>query len=148
MKPFAKKSFGQNFLVDKNYIDKIVNALDPQTGDVVIEIGAGRGALTEKLVESGARVIAVELDRDLIPLLNEKFAGNENFSLIEQDALKINFDELLQKPKTKDQTRRQSALLHFDRHSAKINRAAREFFGNGFDVSARSRRAHHRRDGK
>jgi 16S rRNA (adenine1518-N6/adenine1519-N6)-dimethyltransferase len=102
MKPFAKKSFGQNFLVDKNYIDKIVSALDPQAGDVVIEIGAGRGALTEKLVESGAAVIAVELDRDLIPLLNEKFAGNENFSLVEQDALKINFTELIQKSKTAD----------------------------------------------
>jgi 16S rRNA (adenine1518-N6/adenine1519-N6)-dimethyltransferase len=102
-KPFAKKSFGQNFLVDKNYIDKIIDALNLQAGDRIIEIGAGRGALTEKLVESGARVVAIELDRDLIPLLKEKFAENENFSLVEQDALKINFAELIQPSKPDDQ---------------------------------------------
>jgi 16S rRNA (adenine1518-N6/adenine1519-N6)-dimethyltransferase len=72
-------------------------------GEVVIEIGAGRGALTEKLVASGATVIAVELDRDLIPLLKEKFAESENFSLVQQDALKIDFRELIEKSKTEDQ---------------------------------------------
>jgi 16S rRNA (adenine1518-N6/adenine1519-N6)-dimethyltransferase len=105
-KPFAKKSFGQNFLVDKNYIDKIINALGLQTGESVVEIGAGRGALTEKLVESGARVIAIELDRDLIPLLKEKFAENENFSLIEQDALKLDFREVINRQRTKDKGQR------------------------------------------
>ncbi|HLM01475.1 MAG TPA: rRNA adenine dimethyltransferase family protein, partial [Pyrinomonadaceae bacterium] len=105
-KPFAKKSFGQNFLVDKNYIDKIIRALDPQAGDGVVEIGAGRGALTGKLVESGARVLAVELDRDLIPLLKEKFAGDENFSLIEQDALKLDFKEEIKKRAARDEGQR------------------------------------------
>lgn len=109
-KPFAKKSFGQNFLVDKNYIDKIIGALNPQAGDDIIEIGAGRGALTEKLAESGANIFAVELDRDLIPLLKEKFQASENISLIEQDALKINFDELIQKPKT-DERRPKTRLV-------------------------------------
>ncbi len=93
-KPFAKKSFGQNFLVDGNYIDKIIRALNPQTGETIIEIGAGRGALTEKLVESGADVLAIELDRDLIPVLLEKFAKYDNFQLVAQDALKIDFKEL------------------------------------------------------
>ncbi|MDQ3799756.1 MAG: 16S rRNA (adenine(1518)-N(6)/adenine(1519)-N(6))-dimethyltransferase RsmA [Acidobacteriota bacterium] len=102
-KPFAKKSFGQNFLVDKNYIDKIIAALRLRAGEDVIEIGAGRGALTEKLVETGARVTAIELDRDLIPLLKEKFAENENFSLVERDALKINFAGLIQNTKTENQ---------------------------------------------
>lgn len=97
--PFAKKSFGQNFLVDQNYIDKIVAALNPQKDETIIEIGAGRGALTEKLVNSGASVIAIELDRDLIPLLREKFGKYENFRLIEQDALKVDFAELLNNPK-------------------------------------------------
>ncbi|MDQ6788067.1 MAG: 16S rRNA (adenine(1518)-N(6)/adenine(1519)-N(6))-dimethyltransferase RsmA, partial [Acidobacteriota bacterium] len=104
-KPFAKKSFGQNFLVDQNYIDKIIGALNPQKGETIIEIGAGRGALTEKLVESGAKIIAIELDRDLIPLLKNKFGACENFELVEADALKFNFHELTkakdQKPKTK-----------------------------------------------
>jgi 16S rRNA (adenine1518-N6/adenine1519-N6)-dimethyltransferase len=99
-KPFAKKSFGQNFLVDKNHIDKIIGALDLRAGDAVIEIGAGRGALTEKLIESGARVVAIELDRDLIPLLNEKFSEKENFSLLEQDALKLDFREAIDRRET------------------------------------------------
>jgi len=99
-KPFAKKSFGQNFLVDQNYIDKIVAALNPRKDETIIEIGAGRGALTEKLIESGAKIIAIELDRDLIPLLRGNFGEYENFRLIEQDALKVDFAELLNNPKS------------------------------------------------
>jgi 16S rRNA (adenine1518-N6/adenine1519-N6)-dimethyltransferase len=91
---FAKKSFGQNFLVDQNYIDKIISALAPRQNEIIIEIGAGRGALTEKLIETGARILAIELDRDLIPLLREKFGENKNFQLIESDALKIDFAQL------------------------------------------------------
>ncbi|MCA1625014.1 MAG: 16S rRNA (adenine(1518)-N(6)/adenine(1519)-N(6))-dimethyltransferase RsmA [Acidobacteria bacterium] len=93
--PFAKKSFGQNFLVDQNYIDKIISALNPQKDETIIEIGAGRGALTEKLIESGAKIIAIELDRDLIPLLQTDFGRYENFTLIEQDALTVDFKNLL-----------------------------------------------------
>jgi 16S rRNA (adenine1518-N6/adenine1519-N6)-dimethyltransferase len=93
-KPFAKKSFGQNFLVDQNYINKIISALNPKQNETIIEIGAGRGALTEKLIESGAEIIAIELDRDLIPLLNNDFGGNENFKLVENDALKVDFSAL------------------------------------------------------
>lgn len=95
---FAKKSFGQNFLVDGNYIDKIIRALDPQTGETIIEIGAGRGALTEKLVASGANVVAVELERDMIDVLKEKFRANENFQLIESDALKVDFSSFILRP--------------------------------------------------
>jgi 16S rRNA (adenine1518-N6/adenine1519-N6)-dimethyltransferase len=93
--PFAKKSFGQNFLVDENYIEKIITALNPQKGETVIEIGAGRGALTERLLESGANVIAIELEREMIAVLKEKFAEFENFQLVEGDALKVDFEELL-----------------------------------------------------
>lgn len=99
-KPFAKKSLGQNFLSDGNYIRKIVDALDLQKDELVIEIGPGRGALTEYLIEKAGKVIAVELDSDLIPVLNEDFGQNENFQLIESDALKIDFSKLI---KTEDQ---------------------------------------------
>lgn len=92
-KTFAKKSFGQNFLVDPNYIQKIISALNPRIGETIIEIGAGRGALTEKLIESGANIIAIELDRDLIPVLQEQFGQFENFQLIEKDALTVDFRE-------------------------------------------------------
>ncbi len=92
---FAKKSFGQNFLVDQNVISRIISALDPQPGETIIEIGAGRGALTELLIESGARVIAIELERDMVALLSERFGNSNSFSLIEADALKIDFASLL-----------------------------------------------------
>ena len=88
---FAKKSFGQNFLVDGNYIVKIIAALNPQAGETVIEIGSGRGALTEGLVESGANVIAIELERDMNAVLRERFGECENFQLVEADALNVDY---------------------------------------------------------
>jgi 16S rRNA (adenine1518-N6/adenine1519-N6)-dimethyltransferase len=93
-KTFAKKSLGQNFLVDENYVRKIISALDPQPNEMIIEIGPGRGALTKYLVESGANVIAIELDRDLIPRLQKEFQGNDNFQIIEEDALQVNFSAI------------------------------------------------------
>ncbi len=110
-KPFAKKSFGQNFLVDGNYIEKIIRALNPQTGETIIEIGAGRGALTEKLVESGADIIAIELDRDLIPFLQDKFAKYDNFQLVTQDVLRIDFKELISNNRKSQIANRTSAKL-------------------------------------
>ncbi len=102
---YAKKSFGQNFLVDQNYIDKIIAALNPQPDETIVEIGSGRGALTGKLIESGANVVAIELERDMISSLRGQFAGRINFKLVEADALKVDFDELTktkdQRPKTK-----------------------------------------------
>jgi 16S rRNA (adenine1518-N6/adenine1519-N6)-dimethyltransferase len=95
-KPFAKKSLGQNFLVDQNYTRKILEAVNPQIDELIIEIGAGRGALTESLLEKAGKVIAVELDDDLIPLLNETFGKYENFLLIHKDALQVNFSELVE----------------------------------------------------
>lgn len=94
-KPFAKKSFGQNFLVDGNYIDKIIRALNPQPGETIIEIGAGRGALTEKLVESGANIVAVEIERDMIHVLKQSFPDTKNFKLIEADALKLDYSSFI-----------------------------------------------------
>jgi 16S rRNA (adenine1518-N6/adenine1519-N6)-dimethyltransferase len=88
---FAKKSFGQNFLVDQNYIQKIVAAVSPKPGETVIEIGPGQGALTEKLIDSGANVIAIELDRDLIPALSVQFFSAKNFTLLEADALELDY---------------------------------------------------------
>ena len=114
-KPFAKKSFGQNFLVDKNYIEKIIAAVAPQKDETIIEIGAGRGALTEKLVETGANVAAIELERDMIAVLKDKFGDQENFQLIEQDALKIDFAEINanQKSKIKNQKSKLVANLPY-----------------------------------
>jgi 16S rRNA (adenine1518-N6/adenine1519-N6)-dimethyltransferase len=93
-KPFAKRSLGQNFLVDQNYIRKIIEAVDPREADTIIEIGPGRGAITERLVDSGANVIAIELDRDLVPLLRDQFRNTPNLQVVEADATKVDFVEL------------------------------------------------------
>jgi 16S rRNA (adenine1518-N6/adenine1519-N6)-dimethyltransferase len=87
----AKRSLGQNFLSDPNYIARIIAAVDPLPADTIIEIGPGRGALTEKLVESGAEVIAIELDREMIEPLRTKFSGHGMFRVIEQNALTVDF---------------------------------------------------------
>ncbi|HEY0545212.1 MAG TPA: 16S rRNA (adenine(1518)-N(6)/adenine(1519)-N(6))-dimethyltransferase RsmA [Pyrinomonadaceae bacterium] len=85
----AKKSLGQNFLVDERAIESIVRAVAPREGETVVEIGAGRGALTGRLLKTAGRLVAVEFDRELVPLLRKQFAAFENFTLIEGDALTI-----------------------------------------------------------
>jgi len=89
--PRAKKRLGQNFLVDESYARRIVASLAPRAGETVIEIGPGRGALTALLLESGARVVAVEFDRELVAFLRERFGGREEFRLVEADALDVDF---------------------------------------------------------
>jgi dimethyladenosine transferase len=93
---FAKKSLGQNFLTDPKFIDSIVSAVDIGSGDAVIEIGPGRGAITEKLVRSGANVTAIELDRELVPMLREMFSEKGNFSIVEGDATEIDYRSLVE----------------------------------------------------
>lgn len=89
--PRAKKSLGQNFLVDESFARRIVGVVAPRADETVVEIGPGRGALTSHLIESAARIFAVELDRGLVPQLRERFARHENFSLVEADALTLDF---------------------------------------------------------
>lgn len=91
----AKKSLGQNFLLDRDVITRIIDALDLGPDETVIEIGPGQGALTERLIEKAVRVIAIEFDRDLIPILNTRFASFGNFHLINGDALNVDFASLL-----------------------------------------------------
>jgi 16S rRNA (adenine1518-N6/adenine1519-N6)-dimethyltransferase len=92
----AKRRFGQNFLVDNHVVDRIIAAVNPQPAETIIEIGPGRGALTKRLVRSGARVVAIEFDRDLAPRLRHEFREHENFVLVEADALQTNFCEAIQ----------------------------------------------------
>ncbi|MDT5158296.1 MAG: rRNA (adenine1518-N6/adenine1519-N6)-dimethyltransferase [Acidobacteriota bacterium] len=87
----AKKRLGQNFLVDDVYARRIVGVFAPRANETVLEIGPGRGALTEFLLEGAGRVVAVEFDRELVPLLRGRFGGRENFTLVEADALKAEF---------------------------------------------------------
>jgi 16S rRNA (adenine1518-N6/adenine1519-N6)-dimethyltransferase len=91
----AKKSLGQNFLVDGRVIDRILSAFGPLPDETVIEIGPGRGALTSRLVERAGRLFAIEFDRELIPLLLEKFGGQDNFKLVRADALTVDVCEMI-----------------------------------------------------
>lgn len=90
----AKKSLGQNFLVDHNIQRKIVDALQPTPADTVVEIGPGLGALTHHLVAAVKRVVAIELDDRLAERLRRDLAGHGNFELIHQDALTVDFASL------------------------------------------------------
>lgn len=85
--PRAKKSYGQNFLIDQSVVDKILVAADLKKGESVLEIGPGTGLLTQALVGSKARVVAVELDHDLIEPLKKHFG--DKIELIEGDILRI-----------------------------------------------------------
>ncbi|HYJ86578.1 MAG TPA: 16S rRNA (adenine(1518)-N(6)/adenine(1519)-N(6))-dimethyltransferase RsmA [Pyrinomonadaceae bacterium] len=89
------KRLGQNFLVDKRVIERIVNALQPRRDETIIEIGPGQGALTEPLLDTAAHLIAVEFDRNLIPLLEDKFGAKENFTLVQSDALVTEFCDVI-----------------------------------------------------
>ncbi|WP_337865114.1 16S rRNA (adenine(1518)-N(6)/adenine(1519)-N(6))-dimethyltransferase RsmA [Ignavibacterium sp.] len=90
------KRFGQNFLLDKNIIKKIAEVIDPKPGEKIIEIGPGQGALTDLLAESGAEVIAVEIDKRVIEFLSESYPNVEiiNQDFLEFDLKKLNSNEL------------------------------------------------------
>ena len=96
----AKKRLGQNFLADERVAARIVREFAPTAAETVIEIGPGRGALTARLVEQTGRVVALEFDRELIPLLRERFGARENFVLVEGDALAVDYCALIVPAKT------------------------------------------------
>ncbi len=89
-----RKRFGQNFLHDQGVLKRIVSHLSPPPGAHVVEIGPGRGALTRFLLPHCRRLDSVEIDRDLIALLKEKFAGKPNLHIHQADALQFDFSAL------------------------------------------------------
>lgn len=93
------KSLGQNFLTDKNIIEKIVEAPGITKQDMVIEIGPGIGVLTAEVAEKAAKVIAIEIDRNLIPILEETLKEYDNVEIIRQDVLKTDLNELMEQNK-------------------------------------------------
>ncbi|HPN54629.1 MAG TPA: 16S rRNA (adenine(1518)-N(6)/adenine(1519)-N(6))-dimethyltransferase RsmA [Candidatus Moranbacteria bacterium] len=91
----AKKSLGQNFLQDETVLKRIVESANLSQNDVVIEIGPGYGALTEKLAEVAKKIVAIELDDRLIEMLRSKLHNKENVEIIHGDILKINLPKLV-----------------------------------------------------
>ena len=91
----ARKRFGQNFLVDSFWIDKLARAVGAKPGDDIVEIGPGKAALTRHLLDGAGKVRAVEIDRDLAAWLRSEFP--ESLTLIEADALTIDWKDLAEK---------------------------------------------------
>ncbi len=90
----VRKALGQNFLMDANIIEKIVQAANLTENDLVFEIGPGLGVLTRRLARPAGKVLAVEIDQNLLPILQETLADLPRAEVVHGDALKVNFDQL------------------------------------------------------
>ena len=97
----ANKNLGQNFLIDEQVIEKIVNASDIKKEDCIIEIGPGLGTLTKELLEKAGKVISVELDKKMIIILKDRFALYNNFELINNDILQVDLKNIISTEKEK-----------------------------------------------
>ena len=89
------KSLGQNFLTDKNIIDRIIESAEIGPDDLVIEIGPGIGVITREAAETARKVIAVEIDKNLIPILKETLSDVDNVEIVNQDILKTDVNQLI-----------------------------------------------------
>jgi 16S rRNA (adenine1518-N6/adenine1519-N6)-dimethyltransferase len=96
----ARKRFGQNFLHDEHVIARIVNAITPQVGQRLIEIGPGQGAITEPLLALGKGLTVIEIDRDLAASLRLRFGANADFNLVEGDVLDVDFAQFSGTPRS------------------------------------------------
>src|ERR1051325_1340071 len=92
--PPVRKSLGQHFLTDRRILQRIVDALGVTVGETVVEIGPGRGSLTELLVNTGARLVLIEYDRMLTAQLRDRYAGNANVTIVEADVLSVRFADV------------------------------------------------------
>ena len=90
-----QKKFGQNFLIDEHVLNKIIAAAGVTKDDMVLEIGPGFGTMTQYLAETAREVVAVEIDKALIPVLNETLADYDNVTIINDDILKVDIDKLV-----------------------------------------------------
>lgn len=98
----ANKGLGQNFLVDDRALQDIANGANIQENDLVIEIGPGLGSLTKLLLDKARKVICVELDKNMLKVLNDRFIAYSNFEIINNDILKVDLNRLIKEEKEKD----------------------------------------------
>ena len=95
----ANKSLGQNFLVNSEVVESIVDSSEISKEDMVIEIGPGLGTLTKYLLEKAGKVLCIELDTRMIKILEDRFENYENFEVINQDVLKVNLNKIIKENK-------------------------------------------------
>ena len=91
-----QKKFGQNFLIDTHVLDKVIRAAEITKDDMVLEIGPGIGTMTQYLAEAAGKVVAVEIDRNLLPILQETLADYDNVKVIHADVLSLDLEKLVQ----------------------------------------------------
>ena len=97
----ANKSLGQNFLIDDEAVSTIVDTAKVTKDDLIIEIGPGLGTLTSKLLEKAGKVIAIELDKKMVLVLEDRFSLYDNFECINEDVLKVDLESLISEEKSK-----------------------------------------------
>ena len=97
----ANKNLGQNFLIDDDTVSGKVDAANVSKDDLIIEIGPGLGTLTKELLDRAGKVICIELDKRMIEILNDRFSMYDNFKVLNDDVLKVNLKELIEKEKVK-----------------------------------------------
>ena len=90
-----QKKFGQNFLIDTHVLDKIIQSANITEDDMVLEIGPGIGTMTQYLAQAAGKVIAVEIDKNLIPILEDTLSGYDNVRVINEDVLKLDLKKLV-----------------------------------------------------
>ena len=91
-----QKKFGQNFLIDTHVLEKIMNAAQISKDDCVVEVGPGIGTMTQYLAERAGHVVAVEIDKALIPILSDTLSAYDNVEVINEDILKVDLNRLVQ----------------------------------------------------
>lgn len=91
-----QKKYGQNFLIDSHVLEKIMDAAEIGKDDCVVEIGPGIGTMTQYLAERAGEVVAVEIDKNLIPILTETLADYKNVSIINEDILKVDLNRIVE----------------------------------------------------
>ena len=96
-----QKKFGQNFLIDTHVLDKIINAAEITKEDFVLEIGPGIGTMTQYLCENAREVVAVEIDKNLIPILEDTLKEYDNVTVINEDVLKVDINKLAEEKNNK-----------------------------------------------
>lgn len=97
----ANKNLGQNFLISQDVVDQIIDSAKISKEDLVIEIGPGLGTLTKYLLEKAGKVICVELDERMVKILKDRFSLYENFEIINEDILKVDLNEIIEREKLK-----------------------------------------------
>lgn len=98
----ANKDLGQNFLINNEVVENIINSSEVSEEDLIIEIGPGLGTLTKELLKKEGKVICIELDKKMIKILKERFISYSNLEIINDDVLKVNLKELINKYKGHD----------------------------------------------